>query len=345
MIPKRLMEKIGRLCVPLSASFELTWRCNLKCIHCYQLRPEGKELTTTKVMNILDQLQDAGCLFLSLTGGEALVRSDFWKILKYARKRNFAVTLQTNGTLITPDAARQVHDLGVFSVHVSLLGAGPESFDPITGGINGSFQRVMKAVTNLTANKTPVVLKVTVIKQNLAELGLIKRLAGKLGTAVVFSPIVYPKSDGTQGPVRLRLDDDELKQFYRWLFNEFPGLAGPFRKKQLHPLCQYGATDCCITPYGKVYPCVTVPIPVGDLTIQKFSDIWTSSDMLKKIRCAKVEELVECSTCKLSSSCVRCSGLSFLEDKNMDGASRECCRMTRTIMEVLGNEEEEVHKA
>ena len=343
MIPKRLVEKIGRLCVPLSASFELTRRCNLECIHCYQLRPEGKELTTAKVLNILDQLQDAGCLFLSLTGGEAMVRSDFWKILKYARKKSFAVTLQTNGTLITPEAARRIHDLGVFSVHVSLLGASPESFDPVTG-IKGSFHRVMKAVRSLTANKTPVVLKVTVIKQNLAELGLIRRLARRMGAAAIFSPIVYPKSDGTRSPVKLRLDDDELKQFYRWLFREFPGQAGPFRKKRLHPICQYGATDCCITPYGKVYPCVTVPIPVGDLTIQKFRDIWTGSEMLKKIRCSKIEELVECSTCKLSASCMRCSGLSFLEDRNIDGASRECCRMTRTIMEVLGNEEE-VHKA
>jgi MoaA/NifB/PqqE/SkfB family radical SAM enzyme len=90
--------------IPLSGMFELTERCNLNCVHCYVNQPassrvaRARELTTDQVKRILDQAADAGCLFLTLTGGEPLLRPDFIEIYLHARKRGILASIFTNGT-------------------------------------------------------------------------------------------------------------------------------------------------------------------------------------------------------------------------------------------------------
>ena len=93
--------------IPVSGSIELTYRCNLRCIHCYLDRRSNlestiaRELTTQQIIAIIDQISDAGCLFLLLTGGEPLSRNDFPEIYRHAKKRGMILTVFTNGTLIT----------------------------------------------------------------------------------------------------------------------------------------------------------------------------------------------------------------------------------------------------
>ena len=92
---------------PLTGMFELTDRCNLNCVHCYINQPAGnqvarsKELTTNQVKNILDQVAAAGCLFLTFTGGEVLLRPDFPEIYLHAKQLGILVSIFTNGTLFS----------------------------------------------------------------------------------------------------------------------------------------------------------------------------------------------------------------------------------------------------
>ena len=337
MMPKKLADKIQEKFIPFSASLELTWKCNLHCQFCYQRAPGKGELNTAEVKDILDQLQECGCLILSLTGGEPLVRSDFWDIMKYAGAKHFSITLQTNGTLITRPAAKKLTKFPIFCVHISILGTAADTHDTMTGH-KGSFDKALKAASYLRANRIPVIFKVTVTKNNYREIDDIHRLAKKYDCDLVFSPVIYPRNDGNLIPLKFRLDDSELKAFYHWVFKRFPAQAKPFKKGEYGPTCQFGQTDCCISPYGKVYPCVTVPMEAGDLRKQRFIAIWQNSRILKKIRCTGLDNLVECSRCNIAASCIRCSGLSFLEDKKMNAAARECCRMTKIIMGVISDE-------
>ena len=259
MIPdERLAETIERKNIPISASIELTWRCNLKCLFCYQYKPGDNELSTKEIKNIMDQLKEEGCLYLALTGGEPMTHPDFWEISEHARKNSFAVTLQTNGTLITPDIAKKIKELNFFSVHISLLGATAETHDTLSGK-KGSFEKVINAAKSLKTSGVNVVFKTTVVKQNFGELGRIIDMADELGVQKTFSPVVYARSDGDLTPLRFRLDDDELREFYREMFRRTPGAMEPYRNGEFGPVCQFGRTDCCINSEGKIYPCVSVP--------------------------------------------------------------------------------------
>ena len=85
---------------PFDAQIELTYRCNLNCVHCYCVEEDkGKELGTKEVKIILDDLKKEGCLWLALSGGEPLMRKDFLEIYAYAQKKGFLITLFTNGQL------------------------------------------------------------------------------------------------------------------------------------------------------------------------------------------------------------------------------------------------------
>ena len=116
---ERLQDKIKSRRFPLSGSLELTFRCNLRCAHCYAACghegiPQQAELSYAEILNIIDQIAEAGCLWLLLTGGEPLIRPDFVDIYAYAKRKGFLITLFTNATLITPEIVDILVDLPPF---------------------------------------------------------------------------------------------------------------------------------------------------------------------------------------------------------------------------------------
>src|SRR5581483_3779715 len=117
-----LLESMNRraleLGVPLSVQFDLTYRCNERCIHCYLDHDDHGEMTTAEIKGVLRQLADAGVFFLTLSGGEVLVRRDFFQIVEYARSLFFNVKVKTNGVLIHDEGARRLAELGVEDVQL-----------------------------------------------------------------------------------------------------------------------------------------------------------------------------------------------------------------------------------
>src|SRR5512136_2462306 len=95
--------------IPLSVQFELTYRCNLACSHCYVVNRGEKELSFNEITDVLDQLAEANCFFLTLTGGDVFMRDDTLNIVRYARSKGFVTKIFTNGNLITENVA---HELG-----------------------------------------------------------------------------------------------------------------------------------------------------------------------------------------------------------------------------------------
>ena len=136
---ERLNREILAKRIPLTGSIELTHRCNLRCVHCYCNLPAGerkamsRELTTEEVLDIYDQIAEAGCLWLLITGGEPLLRKDFREALAGAKQRGFILTLFTNGTLITPETADFLTEWRPYSIEITLYGATRETYEKITG--------------------------------------------------------------------------------------------------------------------------------------------------------------------------------------------------------------------
>ncbi len=144
-----LMQEMGAkaltLGIPLSVQLDLTYRCNERCVHCYLDHDDHGEMTTAEIKNLLDQLAAAGVLFLTFSGGEILLRKDFFEILEYARALMFCVKLKTNAVLIREREADRIRALAVESVQISIYSHRPEVHDAITK-LPGSLERSMSAI-------------------------------------------------------------------------------------------------------------------------------------------------------------------------------------------------------
>lgn len=333
-IPEHLESKIWEKNIPFSCGIELTWRCNHKCIHCYQYPPSSNELSTQEIKDILTQLAAAGCLFLQLTGGEPLLRPDFWRIADFARKLSFAVVLFTNGTLVTKEVARRIKELRFVQVHISLLGAFEQTHDKIVR-VDGSYKKVVKAIEYLRSKDISVMLNTVLMKENFSEFKEIIKLAKSWKAEYRISPVITPANAGSKAALDLRISQAQLKEFYAFLFRKTKVDFGPYTQGNAEPLCGYGRKGGVISASGGLYPCIGVPISVGNLREKSFSEIWEDSLPLKKIRAARLKNLKVCKSCALSSHCVRCSGLALFEDGDLFGPSHECCRITKVINEVI----------
>jgi len=334
MIPDQLADKIKNKNIPISASLELTWKCNLKCIHCYQYPPSNNELTTNEIKGVLDQLHEAGCLYLALTGGEPLVRDDFIDIADYAHKKNFAISLLTNGTLINENIAHKIKDLGFLRVCVSLLGSCAATHDSITGK-PGSFAKAMDAIRFLRQLGIRTSMNTVVMEQNVNEQAEIKKIAEEVGAEQTLDPVVTPRNDGDKGTVGCRLSDKSLKYYFSCITdNEYERLQ-VYTWQVSGPLCGAGIWGCAINARGEVYPCVGFPKAVGSLRRDSFRTIWDNSKFLRTLRKLSLSDLGECVECELKPFCFRCTALAWIEDGRIGGRSQEACRQARNLVEVV----------
>ncbi len=172
------------------ASIEVTRRCPLQCAHCYNNLPMGDaaarrgELTRDEHCRILDEMADAGCLWLLYTGGEIFARADFLDIYTYAKQKGFLITLFTNGTLDHAGASPITSSSGARSRSRSPCTARTrETYERLTG-VPGSFERCMRGIDLLQERGLPLKLKTVAVSINKHEIGEMKRFAEKRGLRV-----------------------------------------------------------------------------------------------------------------------------------------------------------------
>ncbi len=205
---------------PLSCQWEITCRCNLHCVMCYTdclNRPDRikEELSTGEILRIMDELAEAGCLELCLTGGEPFARPDFFRIYEHAKAKGFLVTIFTNGTLITRNVADRLADLPPFRIEVSLHGISEPTFETVTQG-PGSYDRCMLAIRLLVERKLALVLKTTAMSINKDEIMKIKRFVHSLGpVGYKLGEELRPALDGDDAPQQLSLTEAELVELNR----------------------------------------------------------------------------------------------------------------------------------
>src|ERR1044071_2304213 len=137
---------------PLNGTVEVTRRCPLACVHCYNNLPMGDrdaqlgEMTTAEHFRLVDEMADAGCLWLLYTGGEIFARRDFLDIYTYAKRAGFIITLFTNGMLIDERIAHHLAEWRPFSLEITLYGRTRETYERLTG-VPGSFDRCMRGIS------------------------------------------------------------------------------------------------------------------------------------------------------------------------------------------------------
>lgn len=334
---KAISLKAEKNRVPLEVHLELTYRCNAQCVHCYCVVPHGseeaakrRELTTDEITCLLDQLAEMGALYLIFSGGEVLVRQDFFEIALHAKRRGFAFRIFSNGIGLTPERIERLAALEPLTVELSIYSADPNTHDGITG-VPGSFDRLLENVTRLKALGLRVYLKTVIMKPNLSGLERLHRLGKDLDVFLhMYACEVSPRINGDiHSSDRYQLDEAEL----------FDYLASPVWRRQLTPIsgcpaeeaarqrqaCAPGINGCCVDPYGTVFPCVALRVPMGNIRERSFGDLWKSPPpcLQQFLALQTYADLPECCSCGLVQFCRRCHGDNFLER----GADWKSCHL------------------
>jgi mycofactocin biosynthetic radical S-adenosylmethionine protein MftC len=170
---------------PICLTWELTYACNLSCIHCLSSsgRRDPRELSTAQCEAVIDELQRMQVFYINVGGGEPTVRPDFWHLLQYAVDHQVGVKFSTNGLRITPERARFIASTGYVDVQVSLDGATPEINDEVRGP--GSYDMAIRALANLRdAGFKDAKVSVVVTRHNASQLDDFKRLADEYGATL-----------------------------------------------------------------------------------------------------------------------------------------------------------------
>ena len=331
--------------IPITGSFELTFRCNLRCAHCYcNLSANDqdaieKELSTEEVFNILDQIAEAGCLWLLITGGEPLLRKDFLEIYTYAKKKGFLITLFTNGTLITEEIADYLVQWPPFKVEITLYGVTSETYERVTG-ISGSFKHCKRGINLLLKRQLPLGLKTIAMTLNKDELWKIKEYAEKLGVKFRFDPILNPRLDGSKTPcdfrlspkevVKLDLADEKRVKEWRDFCEKF---VGPSQSDNLY-ICGAGVSSFHIDPYGQMSVCIMSRFRGYDLRCGSFEKGWYKS--IPEFLTLKPNGNYKCGQCKLISLCGQCPGWGWLENGNPEISVEYLCQIAHLRAETFG---------
>jgi AdoMet-dependent heme synthase len=315
--------------VPLSVHLDVTYRCNERCEHCYLEHDGDGEMTTAEIRALLDQLAEAGVFFLTISGGEPLIRRDCFEIIEYARALRFNVKLKTNAVMIREKQARRLRELNVEQVQISVYSHRQEVHDGISK-LPGSLNRTIAAIRLLRSHGLKVTIANVLMRSNLPDSEGVRRLAAEVGAHYTLDPTITPMMSGDTSVLRLRISSSSLRTVF-----QDPGLVGdvsefcapppPVDEGALEGLpCSAGHTACYVSPRGEVYPCVQFPLSCGNVRQQAFLDIWKNSPQFLEVRSIRGKDLTTCSSCNHLGTCTRCPGLAFVEG-NMRGPSSADC--------------------
>lgn len=301
---------------PLSVTFELTSRCNFSCVHCYlgQHRKEKDELTTAQIKSILDQLSTAGVLFVTFTGGECLLRADFFEIYMYAKRLGFMVCLFTNAYTLKDEHFELFRTYPPFFVDVSIYGASDETYLEVTG-VHNAFARVMKNCLLLKKYGIAFGVKTPLFRQNIADYekmcAIAKQLDVKYRFAFALSPTIdheyYPTTFMVRPEAMIRLEAED--PVYREMGENYASVENnwgrAFDNGKFVPLfiCNPGVNDLFIDYHGRAMPCASFRSAAISMFTIPFEEIWERFSVYKKIpasshyRCMRCESRYYCRVC------------------------------------------------
>ena len=336
--------------VPISGTIDVTTRCNLTCAHCYNNLPLGdhearlSELTYEEHCRILDEITEAGCLWLLCTGGEIFARKDFLDIYTYAKQKGLLITLFTNGTLITPEIAEYLVEWRPFSIEITLYGRTKKTYERVTC-IPGSYERCMRGIRLLTERGLPLKLKTMAITLNKHEIWDMKRFVDEdLGLELKFDAMINCRIDCSKRPLAVRLSPEEVveldlqepKRIAEWkrFAAQFNGpVRTPEHSNQLYH-CGGGVNSFAINPSGMLSACVLSCEDNYDIREGSFQQGW--EEFLLKVHQKKITRPTKCVKCEIRPMCGMCPANGELENRDPEEPVDFLCQVAHLRAYALG---------
>ncbi|WP_334102416.1 radical SAM/SPASM domain-containing protein [Methanothrix soehngenii] len=303
----------------LIIAWELTAACNLSCQYCRASashEPDQGELDTDEAKRFVESIAPLKPMLI-LSGGEPLLRPDLFQIIRLAVSLGIRVSLASNGTLITPELAKEIADSGVSRVSISLDGADATMHD--LGRGQGSFKRSIRGIENLRG-RVDFQINFTVTQKNQSELIRIFDLAEKLGAAALHIFFLVPTGRGREEdvitPVRqeemLRQIEGEMDrrtlEVQVTCARQYARLKRPGHGRGSGG-CLAGRRFVFVSRKGEVYPCGYLPLRVGSVREKNFIEIWENSPELQALREGRLKG--KCGRCEFSRSCGGCRARAY----------------------------------
>ncbi|HSL02305.1 MAG TPA: radical SAM protein [Nitrospiraceae bacterium] len=316
-----ISRKAAKTRRPEGVTFELTYGCNLRCVHCYNPthRALPHELTTSEICALLKQIADLGVLTVTFTGGEPSVRPDIGDILREARRQGLMIHLMTNATRITPSFTDLLYEVGVSQINVSIYGATEAVYERMTA-VPGSYRQFRQGLLNLAAAALPVVVRMPVTTINHEEIQAGRQLVESLHMKFQYCLEIMSTVTGDQTPLQYRLAPDMKVRIDQELLphRETSASEESCSGDQSFIECACGQSRCAITPYGEMNLCAAFPVPRYDLRTGTVKEGW---EVLKRtVDRAYPSERYECPNCEVRPHCRQGRSDAWLETGDMS-----CC--------------------
>ena len=327
--------------IPLQGTIETTFRCNLNCVHCYVNEPaasreeQERELSLDRLKGLVDEVVEEGCLFLLVTGGEALLRPDFPELYLHAIRRGLLVTVFTNGTLVTDRLADLFAEHRPERLEITLYGMTKETYDRVTR-VPGAFEKCIAGIRRLVERGLPLTLKTMALTWNQHEVEEMEAYARGLGLEFRFDSSLNPRVDcGANRNSELQLsperaleldlgNSDRLEDLRR--FCERFTSPGVERDTEHVYNCGAGQSSFTVDPYGRLQMCQLSRRSFHDVKAGRFVDGWHG--LFPKLRARTWQTNDLCRRCNLLPLCGSCPGAAEMETGDPESIVPGFCELT-----------------
>jgi radical SAM protein with 4Fe4S-binding SPASM domain len=337
----QLRMGLGRQRLPIDGVLETTYRCNLRCVHCYVNEPAGdrvlaeRELPLERLTALVDEIAAAGTLHLLITGGEALLRPDFPELYLHAIRKGLLVTVFTNGTLVTETIAELFDQYRPQRVEISLYGMTRETYEKVTA-IPGSYDKCLAGIERLVRRKIPLTLKTMALTWNMHEVSAMEAYSQSRGLPFRFDSLLNPRVDcgANRNPelqmtpeqvLALDLENPErLEEFKKFCATFVPPAEDVVEREEVYT-CGAGSTSFTVDPYGRLQMCQLSRKSYFDLNQGSFDQGW--NEFFPLLRSRKWQTNSVCRRCNLASLCGSCPGAAEMEHGDLEAMVVSFCEI------------------
>jgi AdoMet-dependent heme synthase len=325
---------------PVAAPVHMAWLatnlCNARCLHCSSnsARPALDELTTCEAYRMLDDLSDAGVIDLAISGGEPLLRNDIFEVIEHAKRRGFTVGIGTNGTTVTDETLVRLRELGINRLQVSLDG-----FSSAHDSLRrwpGLFDRATKAISQSVSSGIRTHVCCTINRKNFTSLVDLAQLVMQMGVKRLNFSRFIPTGRGDDS---LDLTVTEWKDVVTAVNDLRFRLVGQLdvvshlaqqvlvddraADVEVFNGCQAGIGQGCISYEGTIFPCVLLPVPVGNIRRHSFAEVWRSSPVIQALR-SRSGLKGKCSSCAWKPGCGGCRAVAYAKKGDFLASDPRC---------------------
>jgi heme b synthase len=328
--------------VPKWIAWEITRRCNLRCVHCRSSSElevaSHPDFPVEEAFRIIDDILSYAKPVIVLSGGEPLLRQDVFTIAKYGTEKGLRMCLATNGTLVSDSVCENIKDAGIKIVSLSLDGSNKTVHDDFRSQ-KGAFAGTINAARLFKKHGIEFIINSSFTKRNQEEIPKVYTLAKELGATAWYLFMIVPTGRGEEIMNEL-ISKEEYEQILQWHYemekDEKTLLVRPtcaphyyrivlqkskeegskFERRTLKfstggsKGCIAGQLIALIDVDGNVLPCSYFPKPAGNIRTQSFKEIWEKSVLFRELRDFKKYK-GKCGSCEYVTVCGGCRARAY----------------------------------